>query len=406
MNQNLFTTLLAFATISISAWAIFKYVILLEIRIEPAIFKKIYEASNHSWKLVFAEEVKIENRIPVEYSSILKFNKYPYFYLTHSERLLNAGWHGKDHISKIICFRWNYTGIAKFIRDLVSNKLQISCEVPVYVITPNFVDSIGKIKTSTLQPIQPKPFWKDLEDHVTETLDKPNTKFGFILYGSPGNGKTSFIKYLADKHKLPIYYITFSPEYDNFSIMMLFAQIPPRSMIILEDFDSYFDKRTCIMQNNFAGSTTGARFTFDTILNSLDGVYTSFDRNIFILTANNIEKIDDALKFRPSRFKIVREFKNPTQETIQNFLQPSWAKNAPDVNYDQLIRLTEFQNQKVKFTKALYMLSLPLPKKVYEIAERIHENKVKSHINSNDLENFLQACSEYDNIIEWEKNEA
>jgi hypothetical protein len=406
MNQNLLTTLLAFATISISAWAIFKYIVLLEIRIEPAIFKKIYEASNHSWKIVFSEEVKIENRSPVEYASILKFKNYPYFYLTHSERLLTAGWQGKDHISKIVCLRWNFQGVSKLLKDLISNKLNFNSQVPVYIITPNFVDSIGKIKSTSIMPIQPKFLWEDLDQHIAETLENNNTKFGFILYGSPGNGKTSFIKYIADKHKLPIYYITFSPEYDNFSIMMLFAQIPPRSMVILEDFDSYFDKRQCIMQNNYGSSTTGARFTFDTILNSLDGVYTSYDRNIFVLTANNIDKIDDALKFRPSRFKIVREFKNPSPETISNFLKPSWAKHVPELNFDQLIRLTEFQNQKIKFTNALFMLSLPLPKKVFEIADRIHNNKLKSNVNSNDIENFLQACSEYDNIIEWEKNEA
>ena len=190
---------------------------------------------------------------------------------------------------------------------------------------------------------------------------------------------------------------------NNFAIMLLFAQIPPRSMVILEDFDSYFDKRQCVMQNNSAGANLGSRFTFDTILNSLDGVYTSYDRNIFVLTANNVEKVDDSLKFRPSRFKIVREFQNPAQDTIDKFLQAPWNKHVPAVNYDQLVRLTEFQRQGVKFTKALYMLSLPLPKKVFEFAERICQNKVKENINTSDIDNFLQACSEFDAYIEWDK---
>lgn len=403
MNPNLLATLIAFATISISAWAIFKYIIMLEIRIEPAIFKKIYQSSDISWKIIFTEEVKIENRSPVEYSALMKYKDYPFFYIIHSERLLNAGWQGKDHISKIVCLRWQHKNVIKFIVNLCENKIQNHAETPVYLITPNFVDSIGKIKTTSIFPIQPKQIWQDIEDHVTQTIETKNSKFGFILHGPPGNGKTSFIKYIAEKNKLPIYYITFSPEYDNFAIMLLFAQIPPRSMVILEDFDSYFDKRQCVMQNNSAGTNLGSRFTFDTILNSLDGVYTSYDRNIFVLTANNVEKVDDSLKFRPSRFKIVREFQNPAQDTIDKFLQTPWNKHVPDVNYDQLVRLTEFQRQGVKFTKALYMLSLPLPKKVFEFAERICQNKVKENINTSDIDNFLQACSEFDAYIEWDK---
>ena len=118
MNPNLLATLIAFATISISAWAIFKYIIMLEIRIEPAIFKKIYQSSDISWKIIFTEEVKIENRSPVEYSALMKYKDYPFFYIIHSERLLNAGWQGKDHISKIVCLRWQHKNVIKFIVNL------------------------------------------------------------------------------------------------------------------------------------------------------------------------------------------------------------------------------------------------------------------------------------------------
>jgi hypothetical protein len=97
------------------------------------------------------------------------------------------------------------------------------------------------------------------------------------------------------------------------------------------------------------------------------------------------------------------EFQNPAQDTVNKFLQIPWNKHIPSVNYDQLIRLTEFQRQGVKFTKALYMLSLPLPKKVFEFAERICQNKIKENVNISDIDNFLQACSEFDAYIEWDK---
>jgi hypothetical protein len=49
------------------------------------------------------------------------------------------------------------------------------------------------------------------------------------------------------------------------------------------------------------------------------------------------------------------------------------------------------------------MLSLPLPKKVFEFAERICQNKIKENVNTSDIDNFLQACSEFDAYIEWDK---
>lgn len=399
MNQNILASLLAFATIAISAWALFKYVILLEIRIEPAIFKKIYNSNQTAWKIIFSEEVKIELRVPSDYTALMKYKSYPIFFIMHSERLLNAGWQGKDYVSKIICLRWQHKKVSNFLHDLCDNKIGPSSEIPVYIITPNFVDSIGKIKTCENIPIQPRQIWQDIEREIDETIKNDGKRFGTILYGPPGNGKTSFIKYIAEKYKLPIYYITFSPEYDNISIMMMFAQIPPKSLVILEDFDSYFDKRQCIMQNNYSGVSGNARFTFDTIINSLDGVYTSYNKNIFILTSNNIDKIDDSLKYRPSRFKIVRQFPNPDKNTIEKFLLSPWPEFVNDVNFDQLIRLAEFQRQNITLTKALHMLSLPLPNKVFKIAERIYYNKLNSNINSSDSENLLQACSEFDAYI-------
>jgi len=401
MTTNLITSLIAVATICISAWAFFKYVILLEVRIEPALFKKIYGCTESCWKLIFAEEIKLEKRAPVDYMALIKFSGYPAFYLTNSERLLNAGWHGKDQVARIICLRWQYKGIQTFLSDLVQDKIKSQNKIPVYLITPNFVDEIGKIKTNIISPVQPKEIWYDLDQMTKEVVETKDSKVGFILHGPPGNGKTSFIKYLSEKYNLPIFYITFSPEYDNFSILLMFAQIPPKSLVILEDFDSYFDGRNCVMQN-FAGSSNGAggaRFTFDTIINSLDGVYTSYDRNVFILTSNNIDKIDDSLKYRPSRFKVVREFPNPNKSVIRSFLSESWSNYTHDINYDQLIRLAEFQRQGISFTQAYHMLCLKLPGDVYTLAENISKNKSEQNINTTDEMNFLEACNQFNLLV-------
>jgi hypothetical protein len=151
------------------------------------------------------------------------------------------------------------------------------------------------------------------------------------------------------------------------------------------------------MQNSSIG-INAPKFTFDTILNSLDGVYTSFDKTIFILTANDIEKVDESLKHRPSRFKIVREFPDPNTETVNRFIPEPWNKYVKGVNFDQLIRLAEFKNQGYTLTKSLSMLSLDLPKEVYDIAEKIYINRISDNVEGTAEEDFLNACKQFDAV--------
>lgn len=393
------TLLFAIGAGLISAWAIVKYVITMELRIEPAVFKHIYNSLDlTAHKTIFTEEIRIENRASVEFVAFLKYKESPYFYISHGERLLNAGWHGKDFTTRITFFRFQHKRMCEFLKNLCEYKINHKQEIPVYVLTPNFVDNIGKIKTKSIQPIQPKNIWGDIEEQIQNCLAEEHKKVGIILHGPPGNGKTSFIKYIAEKYKMPTYYITFSPEYDNISIMAMFAQIPQKSLVILEDFDSYFDKRQCIMQNNVSGTASTVRFTFDTILNSLDGVYNSYDKTVFIMTANDIEKIDNSLKCRPSRFKIVREFPNPAKEVVDRFVPEPWNKYIKNVNYDQLMRVAEFKNQGYKITKVFEMLSLDLPKEVFDLAQKIYEQRILNNIEGNADNDFLKACQQFDEM--------
>lgn len=397
-TQNLFTLILAFGTAFVSVWALFKYVITMEMRLEPAIFRHIYSSLDvTTYKIIFSEEIKIENRSALEFSALVKYKESPFFLVNHGERLLNAGWQGKDQTTRITFMRWQYGKIRKFLRNLCDYTINHRTEMPVYVLTPHYVDNIGKIKSKSIVPIQPKEVWKDIEEQIELCMSEEDKKLGLILHGKPGNGKTSFIKYVSEKYKLPTYYITFSPEYDNIHLMVMFSQIPARSLVILEDFDSYFNKRTCVMQNSSIG-INAPKFTFDTILNSLDGVYTSFDKTIFILTANDIEKVDESLKHRPSRFKIVREFPDPNTETINRFVPEPWNKYVKDVNFDQLIRLAEFKNQGYTLTKSLSMLSLNLPKEVYDIAEKIYINRLSENVEGTAEEDFLNACKQFDAV--------
>jgi hypothetical protein len=65
---------------------------MMEMRLEPAIFKHIYSSLDvATCKIIFSEEIKIENRSALEFSAIIKYKESPFFWVNHGERLLNAG---------------------------------------------------------------------------------------------------------------------------------------------------------------------------------------------------------------------------------------------------------------------------------------------------------------------------
>jgi len=339
--MNWMTPILALSGIAVGTWAIIRYLILVEIRIDNNTFRTLYDICKDEKKFIIDEEFFTEIRHPVVYRAFCFNKNFPWFYISHYERLLQAGFQGKDLVTSIMCTRWNYKKIKTFL-EISLKQLQINLfGIPVRIATPWNTDKIGAIKHAN-NPIFPESLWKDFDDEIGSVLLK-NSKTGAILYGEPGNGKTSYVKYLAVKHNLPITIITFVPEFTNIDIMFMFSQISSGTIVLLEDFDNYFDGRKCIIgEGNNGSNNMGIKFTFDVILNCLDGVYNSYERVVFILTANNIEKIDEALRSRPSRFKYVKCFSNPDLE-LKTKLIEEWAEAAGNLNLDQILRLKEFK---------------------------------------------------------------
>lgn len=157
------------------------------------------------------------------------------------------------------------------------------------------------------------------------------TKAGLILYGPPGNGKTSLIRTLACEFNYDIYCPVFRPDMTNPNIIEMFSNIPneQKSIVVLEDFDSMFDGREAMLNN--------CAFSFDVFLNIIDGVYLNVDNFIFILTANDISKIDVALKNRPSRFDMVVNVDNPNYENRITLLK----KMGLNENLEKIAKSTE-----------------------------------------------------------------
>jgi len=301
--SNFFTIIGVVSTTLISVWAVFKYVITVTYKLDNNFSKSIIDSiySNNTPNWLVSKSHVIDPKYPEIYDAIIKINGI-WVYFSRGERLLTAGWQGKEEFSYIMFPRWHRSKIDKFLEKDCAAKNTI----PIMALSPYGTDKLGELIHNPNSEIfiSPKEY-SDIEDDVKKVLDGKINKTGALLYGKPGTGKTQFVKYLSKKYSLPIYTVYFLPDYNNLNIASMFASIPKNCIILMEDFDNYFNKRNCIIKND------SVKFTFDAIINALDGVYNDYKGVIFIMTANQISKIDNSIKNRPSRFKFVREFSPP-----------------------------------------------------------------------------------------------
>lgn len=140
-------------------------------------------------------------------------------------------------------------------------------------------------------------------------------KKGILLYGAPGNGKSSFAKALAMDLNIPIMIFDLSNmTNDDFSDAWSSVKNATPCMVLFEDIDAIFDGR-----KNTVHEEGG--LSFDCLLNSMDGVEAA-DGILIVATTNNIEKIDPALgkpngdniSTRPGRIDRALELVCPSEE--------------------------------------------------------------------------------------------
>ncbi|KAG6001256.1 hypothetical protein E4U21_004543 [Claviceps maximensis] len=119
---------------------------------------------------------------------------------------------------------------------------------------------------------------------------------GYLLFGPPGSGKSSFIQALAGELDFGVAMINLSEMgMTDDKLAYLLTKLPKRCLLLLEDADAAFVNR----QRREADGYSGATVTFSGLLNALDGVAAGEERIAF-LTTNHIDRLDAAL-IRPGR---------------------------------------------------------------------------------------------------------
>ena len=183
-------------------------------------------------------------------------------------------------------------------------------------------------------------------------------KTGWLLHGQGGTGKSSTALGLAQKYDLPIFVyrlgLLSSQEFTkNWREMQ--SSVP--CIALIEDFDNVFNKRENISgyknyitgfgtarimpnKNNNSPQAVGdddfgveTELTFDTLLNTLDGVE-RYEGTMVIITTNDLSKVDAALYARPGRIDKVIELDCISKENMvkmaKSIIGEEWGRFISD----------------------------------------------------------------------------
>jgi chaperone BCS1 len=134
---------------------------------------------------------------------------------------------------------------------------------------------------------------------------------GYLFFGPPGTGKTSVAFALAGELRLKLCVLSLTnPKLTDNVMADLLQRTPPRSLILIEDIDAFFnarDKQDARVQCSFSG-----------LLNAIDGAGAQEGR-IVVLTTNHRERLDAAL-IRPGRIDVEVELGNASASQLRGLL--------------------------------------------------------------------------------------
>ncbi len=298
---------------------------------------KFLQGDGKAW--IFSEELPVSSgatHIPMTFKALCWQNHTP-FWIDVSERELQAGQVAIGSNADLIVPRlWH----KKLVNSLVVEE-SLDTSIPLFFASSWGHSKIGELlrsKNKDIKLLNGKDILDDLESDIVKIKNGQTLRTGALLYGPPGTGKSYVARYLALKHKLPIYIVVLTPAYDNRDIIRMFSDFKKPAILLIEDFDSYFDGRVPI--------DAKAKYTFDSFLNVMDGTYSSLENMIVLMTANNVDKIDIALKNRPSRLKYVRYIGYPDKKVCDEILvEKRWSKAFCGRNLDILLFVKELKQQ-------------------------------------------------------------
>ncbi|MFD0589660.1 AAA family ATPase [Paenibacillus sp. GCM10027627] len=236
---------------------------------------------------------------------------YPQFRVAFA-RIPKENYHGLG--TEDIMFAESDEALSRFLEHMRERQLA-DRKIILYSDTRNGLDSE---RMSATQPVTRDDVCMEesLKTHIYRSVDEffagegaffreygISYKRGILLYGKPGNGKTTLVKSISSTVNAPVAYWQITEYTSSESISEVFSaavRIAPM-VLVIEDIDSM--PESC-------------RSYF---LNTLDGI--SSKEGVFLIgTTNYPERIDPALMNRAGRFDRAYEVKSPDEPLRYEYL--------------------------------------------------------------------------------------
>lgn len=175
---------------------------------------------------------------------------------------------------------------------------------------------------------------------------------GYLLYGTPGSGKSSMCHVLASELERPIYVLNLAtPGLDDQTFLERMSEVPAGSIVLMEDIDAAFVDRA---QSQSTGKDHDKQKTlsFSAVLNAIDGIGASEGR-LLCMTTNHYKQLDPAL-IRPGRIDMQFEFTNASQQQAKElFIRWYGPRDSP------IRQTTEEEIQNVKNSADQFCAQIP-----------------------------------------------
>ena len=200
-------------------------------------------------------------------------------------------------------------------------------------------------------------FWDNKEKFIKYKL---NPKRGIILHGDPGCGKTSLIYLLVEEIKrrngISVYF-DMPDNWVEIAKLIRKVEVDRPILCIIEDIDLVIEK-----------------FGEEVFLNFLDGL-NSITNVVYVATTNNIEKIPDRIKDRPSRFDKKYEIKKPDDSDRELYLKTKLLpEDLKKYNINKLVKDTK--NFTMAHLKEAFISLYILGNDYNEVISRLKKSKI------------------------------